>query len=285
MTKTAVVTGGTSGLGEAAALALAEAGWRVLIVGRDAERGAAVEQTARKSAGTVELLLGDLMSLSDVHRLAGEIRARAPRLDLLIHNAGGTFGPRRLTEDGLERTFALNVAAPFALTEALLEPLAAARGRVVNVVTGVPKGAKATLAQLHGDASSAGMGSYLRSKLALQALTREQQRRYGARGITFVSLHPGVIPNTRFGGEMPAFLRAIGPVIAYVFRFGSTLDEAAARYMKVGTGPVEPGAFYSKGELDEPAMQAKDEAFARALWSLLEGIAAARARAVVPVHA
>src|SRR4051812_3753305 len=196
--KTAVITGATSGLGAAAAVALAKAGWRVLLVGRDAARGAEVATQAKAAGGEAEFLSADLMSLADVRRLAREIRSRAPALDLLVNNAGGTFGPKQLTVDGIERTFALNVAAPFALTEALVEPLAAAKGRVLNVVTGVPKGAKTTLDQLTGDKSSAGMQSYIRSKLALLMLTIEQQRRYGARGITAVSLHPGVIPNTGF---------------------------------------------------------------------------------------
>jgi NAD(P)-dependent dehydrogenase (short-subunit alcohol dehydrogenase family) len=274
--QTAVVTGATSGLGEAAALALAKAGYRVLVVGRDAARGAEVVARAKAAGGDAEFLSADLMSLADVRRLAREIQQRAPSLDLLVNNAGGTFGAKQLTKDGLERTFALNVAAPFVLTEALVEPLAAARGRVLNVVTGVPKGAKTTLEQLTGEAASGGMQSYVRSKLALLTLTHEQQRRYGPRGITCASLHPGVIPDTRFGQEMPAFMRAVGPFVARLFRIASTLDQAAARYLSVGTGPVEPGGFYKEGVLAEAPVQSQDTAFAASLWAHLASVTASR---------
>jgi retinol dehydrogenase-14 len=95
--KTAVVTGATSGLGEAAAIALAREGHRVLVVGRDAERGAQVVAKAKQAGGDAEFLAADLFSLADVHRLAGEIQKRAPRVDVLVNNAGGSFNARATT--------------------------------------------------------------------------------------------------------------------------------------------------------------------------------------------
>src|SRR6185369_2367979 len=173
--RTAIVTGATSGLGAAAAVALAREGYRVILVGRDAARGAEVVARVKEAGGEGEVVTGDLFSLAGLRKLGAELAGRAPRLDLLVNNAGGTFGAKVLTEDGLERTFALNVLAPHALTEALIPSLAAAKGRVLNVVTGVPKKAKTTLDELAGDRSSAGVGSYTRAKLALGVLTKEQQ--------------------------------------------------------------------------------------------------------------
>ena len=271
-TRIAVVTGATSGLGEAAALALAGAGWQVFVVGRDPARAAATVAKARAAGGTAEFVGADLFALADVRRLAGELRRRAPRIDLLINNAGGNFMKREITGDGLERSFALNVAAPFVLTEGLLPSLAAAGGRVVNVVTGVPKGARATIEQLAGPDAGAGMGAYIRAKLALQTLTIEQQRRHGARGVSFVSLHPGIIPGTRFGAEMPGFVRAIGEFIARLFRLSSTLAQAAERFVRVGTQAVEGGGFYKEGTLAAPPTQAQDPAFAAALWQRLAAL-------------
>jgi len=115
-TKTAVVTGGTSGLGEAAALALAAKGYHVMVVGRDAERGKAVVEAARAKGGEAVLLSADLFTVAGVRALSNEILKRAPKVDLVVNNAGGTFGQTLMTEDGLERTFALNVMAPFVLT-------------------------------------------------------------------------------------------------------------------------------------------------------------------------
>jgi NAD(P)-dependent dehydrogenase (short-subunit alcohol dehydrogenase family) len=267
--KTAVVTGATSGLGEAAALALAQQGHRVILVGRDAERGAEVVRRAKAAGGEAEFLAADLFSLKDVARLAAAIRERAPRLDVLVNNAGGSFSAVSQSKDGFERTFALNVAAPYALVEGLLEPLAKASGRVVNVVTGVPRKARATLAELVGPGAKAGMGGYIRSKLALLALTRAWQRRYGARGVTFVALHPGIIPGTRFGAETPAWIRAIGEAIARLFGLASTRDQAAARYLRAATGPVDAGGFYYEGNLRPPPIQAEDEVFAEGLRAAL----------------
>ena len=270
---TAVVTGGTSGLGEAAALALAAQGFRVLVVGRDEARGAEVVARAKAAGGEVELVRGDMFTKAGVRSLAQAIAKSAPSIDLLVNNAGGTFGKKTLTEDGFELTFALNVLAPFVLTDALLPQLAAAKGRVVNLVTNIPKGAKTTLEDLSGKTAGAGLGSYSRNKLALLALTKEQQRHYATEGVTAVSLHPGVIPGTRFGQDMPAFLRNFGGFVARLFGFASTLDDAAQRYVLVGTGQVEGGAFYKEGKLAPPPTLADDPAFSAQLWTHLEGLA------------
>ena len=270
--KTAVVTGATSGLGEAAAVALAKEGYRMLLVGRDAVRGAAVVERIRAAGGTAEFLAADLFSIADVRRLGGEIVSRAPTLDLLVNNAGGMFSKKELTGDGIERTFAINVVAPFILSDELFESLAAAGGRIVNVVTGVPKNAKATLEQLAGAGAGGGLQSYTRSKLALGALTREQQKRFKERGVSVVSLHPGIIPNTRFGQELPAAMRKIGNFVAKLFGLSSTIEQAAARFVKVGTGPIEGGGFYKEGTLAPAPVLATDAKFGAALWARLEAL-------------
>jgi retinol dehydrogenase-14 len=277
--KTAVVTGATSGLGRAAAQALAKRGFRVILVGRDAARGTEAVEEIEAAGGRAELVLGDLMTVAGTQAIAAELLQRAPRLELLVNNAGGSFSRAERTADGLERTFALNVVAPFVLTEALLPALEAARGRVVNVVTGVPKGAKTTVEAIAGDKAKPGMQSYIRNKLALLTLTIELQRRYGARGVAFASLHPGVIPGTRFGAEMPAFMQKIGPFVAKLLRLASTLDEAADRFVTVGTGQVEQGGFYYEGKLRDAPRLAQDPEFAASLRATLEALRTANASA------
>jgi NAD(P)-dependent dehydrogenase (short-subunit alcohol dehydrogenase family) len=256
-TKSAVVTGATSGLGAAAAAALAGEGYYVYIVGRDAERGHEVVAKIQQAGGRAQFVSADLFTVKGVRQLAGEIRSLAPTVDLLVNNAGGVFGERVLTADGLERTFALNVLAPFVLTEELLEPLSRAQGRVVNVVTGVPNGAKATL-----------------DELALLTLTKEQQNRFRARGVSVVSLHPGIIPNTRFGSHTPRPVRAVMGFVARVFGMASSIDDAAARFVRIGTGDVEPGGFYREGKLSPAPRLAADPTFARDLWTRLDQVAA-----------
>lgn len=271
--KTAVVTGATSGLGRAAAVALAERGYRVIVVGRDQERGREVVDAITSAGGRAELVLGDLLTVAGAQAIAQRVLDRAPAVHLLVNNAGGAFRRDERTADGLERTFALNVLAPFVLTEALIGALEAVRGRVVNVVTAVPAKAKTTVEAIAGDKAQPGMQSYVRNKLALVTLTIELQRRYGARGISFASLHPGVIPGTRFGSDSPGLLMKIGPVIAKLIGITSTLDEAAERFVAVGTGEVEQGGFYYEGKLRQAPRLAQDESFASSLRSTLEQLA------------
>ncbi len=118
------------------------------------------------------------------------------------------------------------------------------------------------------------MGGYIKAKLALIALTRAWQRRYGARGVTFVALHPGIIPGTRFGAETPAWLRAVGETIAKVFGLASSLDEATMRYVRAATGEVEAGGFYYEGKLRPPPKAADDETFAESLRAAIAPLAA-----------
>lgn len=268
--KIAVITGATSGLGEAASLALAREGFDIIAVGRDAERGASVVERARALGASAEFVAADLFSRSDVDRLAKVLREKAPRLDVLVNNAGGSFVRDARTADGLERTVALNLDAAWRLTEGLLGSLEAAKGRVINVVTGLQNFMKASTEQLFGAQATAGNGQYIRAKLALMAVTLEQQRRYGSRGVTFVALHPGIIPETRFGSEMPAIMRKLGPFIARLFRLASTPAQAAARYVWLAKDAVEPGGFYYEGKLRAAPRFATDAVFAAAVWSALE---------------
>jgi retinol dehydrogenase 14 len=269
--KTAVITGGTSGLGEAATYALAKAGWRVLIVGRDRTRG---EQVARTAGNGAAFFPADFFSLADVNRLGEALRSAAPKIDLLVNNAGGSFQKDQRTSDGLERTFALNVAAPFALSKALLPSLEAARGRVLNITTGVPKRAKASIEELSGANAGAGMQSYIRSKLAVISVTQEQATRFATQNVSSVALHPGIIPGTRFGGEMPKAMLAIGGFMTKLFGQATTLEEAAARFVNIGTGPVENGGYYKQGKLSAAPASLADATFGKSLWAHLETITA-----------
>src|SRR5690349_12316059 len=134
--KVCVVTGATQGIGLATAVALARLNADLTLIVRDKGRGeAALAQVAAAGGnGKRELLLADLSALGSVRAVAAELRARHSRLDVLVNNAGGIFFQRELTEDGLERTFALNHLAYFLLTDLLLDLLkASAPSRIVNV--------------------------------------------------------------------------------------------------------------------------------------------------------
>ena len=123
--KVCLVTGATSGIGLVSACALAQQGARVVLVGRDLARCAAAVAHIKDQTGNsdIEALLADLSSQQQVRELARQFRARHPRLDVLINNAGGIWMNRQVTVDGLEMTVAVNHLAPFLLTHLLLDLL------------------------------------------------------------------------------------------------------------------------------------------------------------------
>src|SRR5580704_1488145 len=142
--KTCVITGATSGIGLSATMQLATMGARLVLIGHDRRRGDATFTLLRSRwpALKIDLYYADLSRLAEVRRLGKAISA-LPRVDVLINNAGAIFGRREETEDGLERTFALNHMAYFLLTELLRGQIKqSAPARIVNVASDVHRLAK-----------------------------------------------------------------------------------------------------------------------------------------------
>ena len=132
--KTIIITGGTSGIGLAAARALSVRGHRLILIGRSAERGhQAIASLATSTAGAHRLILADLSLMSNVRAVIENLEATEPAIDVLANNAGTWFQHRALTTEGIERTVAINHLAYVALTLGLKRLLLAARAaRVVN---------------------------------------------------------------------------------------------------------------------------------------------------------
>jgi len=193
---TVLVTGATDGIGRQTALDCAGQGMRVLVHARSLERGRPVldELTQRSGSRNLELVVGDLASLAGVRALAGEVQAKADRLDVLVNNAGVFMKERVLTVDGFEATFAVNHLAPFLLTGLLLPLLEAAReARVVTVASMAHEGAALEFDNLQGERRFSGFGAYALSKLANVLFTLELAERLRPTGITANCLHPGVV--------------------------------------------------------------------------------------------
>ena len=137
--KVVVLTGGTSGIGEAAALKLAEMGARMVLVARDPQRAeATLQRLQEKSPGiTHSVYFADLSRIAETTRVAREIAAAEPRIDVLVNNAGVMSARRQVTADRRELTFATNHMAYFLLTTGLLARLlASAPARIVNTASG-----------------------------------------------------------------------------------------------------------------------------------------------------
>ncbi len=193
--KHALVTGATSGVGEAAARSLAALGARVTLVARSKGKAEKTASDIRRQTGnphvTVELC--DLGVMAEVHALADRLLARGDGLDILVNNAGALFNPRQQTAEGFEKSFALLLLAPYILTERL-HPLLAKSGaaRVVNVSSG-----GMYTQRIHPDDLQSSRGNYsgsvayARAKRGLMILTEEWAQRWRDDGIVVNAMHPG----------------------------------------------------------------------------------------------
>ena len=191
--KTALVTGSTDGVGRVVAKRLSERGWRVLVHGRDRDRGHALVTEIEAAGGTAEFLPADLSSLVEVRGLANTVTEKTGRLDLLINNAGlGTGGPRAIRQtsaDGYELRFALNYLAGFVLTHLLLPLIkGSAPARIVNVSSVGQEAIDFDDVMLTRGYS--GGRAYMQSKLAQILFTFDLAQRLQGTGVTVNCLHP-----------------------------------------------------------------------------------------------
>ena len=195
--KVCLITGGSDGIGYAAALELARMGATVVIAGRNAEKTETAADTIRRDTGnySVSFLLADLSSQREVRRLALEVREKLPRLDVLLNNAGAIFLSRRTSVDGVEMTFALNHLGYFLLTSLLLDLLAdSAPARIINVSSSSHYSAgNFQLEDLPKSGSGRSYLAYGRSKLCNVLFTYELARRLAGSGVTVNALHPGLV--------------------------------------------------------------------------------------------
>jgi retinol dehydrogenase 12 len=265
-----VVTGATSGIGKAAATALARLGATVVLVGRDRGRTeAAAAEIAPVSASPPRAEVADLASLEQVRGLAGRLDG-LERIDVLINNAGLVLGERRITPDGLEHVFALNHLAPFLLTSLLLPKLtASAPARVVTVTSDAHSAARLDLSDPNLEHGWDSWRSYANSKLANILFTRELARRLDGTGVTANCAHPGVV-RTGFGRESRPLLK-LGIVIARPFMLSP--ERGADTIVYLASSPDvagQTGGYYVKRQRREPSAAARDDATARELWELSE---------------
>jgi NAD(P)-dependent dehydrogenase (short-subunit alcohol dehydrogenase family) len=211
--QTVLVTGGTCGIGHATATGLATMGAWVGVTSRDIarSRAAAVDVATASGNPAVDPFAADMPSQTEVRRLAGEVLAAYPRLDVLVNGAGAFWTTRRVTADGLERTFAVNYLVPVLLLDRLK---ASAPARIVTVSCGAHTSATITFGDLQGERRCSAQQAYSQSKLAGIPSTHELARRLGG-GVTAV--HPGVV-RTGFAAEDPppvwkVFLPLIRPFL------------------------------------------------------------------------
>jgi NAD(P)-dependent dehydrogenase (short-subunit alcohol dehydrogenase family) len=279
--KVVVITGATSGIGQVAAEKLAGMGARIVQVARDRGRGEDALRQLRERFPEVahSIYYADLSRLSEMKRVASEIANAEPHIDVLINNAGAMFGSLRLTEDGLESTFALNHLAYFVLTHGLrAQLLASAPARVVNTASDAHARATLDFDDLQSIAAfrdsnvlesmrfgGPGFKVYGRSKLCNILFTRELARRLAGTGVTANCLHPGFVA-TRFGDQSGGL---ISFSIRIAKRFALSPEQGAETLVYLASSPEVAnvtGQYFDKCRPATPSREAQDDAKARRLW-------------------
>ncbi|CAA9576001.1 MAG: Short-chain dehydrogenase/reductase SDR? [uncultured Truepera sp.] len=267
-----LVTGATNGIGKVTALELARAGYRVLLTSRDAAKGRKVLDEIRTQSGNdaLELFVGDLSSMADVRRIALEVRARHPKLDVLVNNAGGVFNERQTTVDGFETTFAFNHLAYFLLTTLLLEPLkAAGDARVVSVSSIGSNFGRMRWDDLEFRKGYSSFTAYTQSKLMNLLFANALARRLGGTGVTSNSLHPGVV-RSGFGLD----LRGSDKLLFNLSILSSVSPQKGAETsVYLATSPEVAGVsgvFFAKKRPRRANRIAYNEAAQERLWALSE---------------
>jgi NAD(P)-dependent dehydrogenase (short-subunit alcohol dehydrogenase family) len=189
--KIVVVTGAGAGIGLETARGLAARGAHVALVCRTAGSG----EIAHRALGTQgDVFVADLSSQREVRRLAAEIAARYPRLDVLVNNAAAVYSRRTLSADGIEMQLAVNHLAAYLLTRLLLDRLAqAGSARVITVASGAHFRGRIDFDDLNASRHYFGLTAYNQSKLANVLFTYELARRLQGTSVTANCLHPGLV--------------------------------------------------------------------------------------------
>lgn len=274
MSKVAVVTGASSGIGKEAAKALAAQGYHVIGHGRDTARSADAEAEIRSVAtGRVDMVTCDLARLSDTAAMANTIAGMTDRIDVLLCNAGGMRRERVLTPEGNDASFAGNHLGHFLLVQRLMPQLrAAAHARVISTTSDghfYCKGIDWDDLQLLNNWDPG--ASYCLVKLYNVLFTRELAKRGAADGIIAHAFHPGVV-GSNFTSHAPDSTRA------YMATLDAQSPAAAAQPLvwlaTSDEAGQSSGLYWNMSVSEAPNPLALDDDNARRLWTKSEALVA-----------
>jgi len=264
--QTAVITGGTDGIGKQIALRLAQRGAHVTLVGRNPSKGAEVVRQIQQSAPgvTVRFEQADLSLMKEVQRLGQRLKTQNPRLDMLVHCAGVTLRQRTLTSEGLETVFAVQYLARMALTDVLLASLQAApQAHIVNVSAGGTVNVTFDFDNLQGEKHYNGAHALQHESIANDMLVLEWARRNPA--LTFYNYGPGVVRTTLLR-DMPGWFRVVAKVAGVVMSISP--EQAAEDVLTLLTSTLESGLYTRKAKSVTPKSFRADLANRQRLWDI-----------------
>jgi NAD(P)-dependent dehydrogenase (short-subunit alcohol dehydrogenase family) len=280
--KTALVTGGTDGIGKEVARGLARSGHRVGIVGRDAQKGDRVAQEIRQTTGNphVEFFTADLTLMREAKRLSNEVPSRWTGLNYLVHSAGVVRGRRKLTDEGIESNFAVNYVSRFALTQSLLPLMKTASqpGNAARIV--IISGAAQTGTIYFDDVNLTSKFGVLKmlgqSCRANDVFTVEQALRLAANDenqVTITCLKMGVVKtNIRNGSDFPRWMKMLMSMLDPLL--AQTSEDAAKSALKLLLAPEYEGltgALFVKNKKFKqivPGTSVTEEQIGKRLWEL-----------------
>lgn len=259
--KTIIITGGSLGIGAAAARALRARGANLAITGRSAETSRLAAEIGAKA------YLTDYKKLDDVRKLATDLLAEYPQIDVLVNNVGAIMGDRHLTSDGHEATLQVNHLGGFLLTALLQERLNESRAIVINTSSIGNNLGKVVIDDLENAQSYDALKAYGTAKLMNILHAAELQRRYGAQ-IKAASFHPGPVA-TGFAREGKALVKLLYETpLRHLFLVSP--EKGADTLIWLATSQPgkdwQPGGYFAKRKPGRKNPQANDAELARRLW-------------------
>ncbi|MDQ3248493.1 MAG: SDR family NAD(P)-dependent oxidoreductase [Chloroflexota bacterium] len=238
--KVALIVGGTSGIGRACALQLAQRGYNIMIVGRNQEAGDSVVATVERAGVRGRFIRGDVSLMQEVRRIAAEIGQQTAAIHLLIHCTDVILNKRIETAEGVELSFATNFLSRFLINELLLPLLkAGAPARIVHVAApGLP--IKINLANLPPPPNLSSFSGHNIGQGANNLYSIEMAARLEGNGVSIVVMNPGMVDTDirRRSSDMPAIFKAVGWLVETLFKSMTTTSEQCAEIvLRVALSP------------------------------------------------
>ena len=262
--RTIIITGASDGIGAAAARKLKAHGENVVVVGRSEEKTKAV--AAEIGA---DYFLADYTRFADVRKLASDLKAKYPHIDVLMNNAGGIFGDRNRTIDGFEKTLQVNHLSPFLLTNLLMDTLISSKAAVIQTASVAARlYGHLDLDDLNNDKKQSATKAYGDSKLANILFTVELHRRFHDQGLSAASFHPGNVA-TSFASDTTSLMRYIySTPLKHLVLIGPDKGSVTMVWLAEGTAGTDwqSGKYYAKKKIAKSNKQAYDTELAKGLW-------------------
>lgn len=267
--KTTVITGATSGIGKATAMALAAKDHAVYLLVRNIIKGEAVKQEIIAETGNKQIYVikCDLANLQSVSEAAAELSQKLMAINILINNAGAGFSERHVSMDGFEMTFATNHLGHFLLTTRLMSLLERGQARIINVSSEGHKLGKPDFDDLQSSQNYSSFKAYGMAKLFNIYFARSLAQKFSDKGILAFSLHPGVVSSS-FADKLKGFDKLL---MKLARPFMITSEQGAETSIYLATAPRLDqfnGCYFKKKKVAKTAAIAQDTAAQEKLWQI-----------------